>query len=232
MTIEVDLECYLRPTSFIDSDAPSIKRYADEVAEGASTDEQRVVRLFYAVRDGVRYDPYSITNDPANYRASRVLEQKRSYCIPKAVLLTALARAVGVPARLGFADVRNHLASEKLLSLLGSDLFVFHGFTEFWLDQRWVKATPAFNLELCERFGVRPVEFDGRTDALFQEYSANGRRHMEYVAMRGCFADLPLEKIISAFKREYGDRFTWAGTEHEHDELFDATGARYRAPCT
>jgi transglutaminase-like putative cysteine protease len=217
-----DLAPYLVPTWFIDCDNPTVRRRADEVVAGAASDEERSARLFYAVRDGIRYDPYSITSDPDDYRASTVLAQRAAYCIPKAVALTALARAAGIPARLGFADVRNHLASEKLLARLGTDLFVFHGFTEFWLAGRWVKATPAFNIELCERFGVRPLEFDGRSDALFHECSADGRRHMEYVAERGSFADLPFEEIMRTFAACYGH--IWTGTGQVHDELFDPRG--------
>ena len=218
-----NLEPYLVPTWFIDCDSLAVRHRAEQVAGGAAGDEERAARLFYAVRDGIRYDPYSITSDPGGYRASTVLAQQAAYCIPKAVALTALARAVRIPARLGFADVRNHLASEKLLARLGTDLFVFHGFTEFWVAGRWAKATPAFNIELCERFGVRPLEFDGRRDALFHAYSADGRRHMEYVAERGSFADLPFEAIMRAFAACYGQ--IPAGADRDRDELFDPPGA-------
>jgi transglutaminase-like putative cysteine protease len=214
-----DLEPYLVPTWFIDCGSPAVRLRAEQVAAGAAGDEERATRLFYAVRDGIRYDPYSVTSDPGGYRASTILAQRAAYCIPKAVALAALARAVRIPARLGFADVRNHLASEKLLARLGTDLFVFHGFTEFWLAGRWVKATPAFNIELCERFGVRPLEFDGRGDALFHECSADGRRHMEYVADRGSFADLPFEEIMKAFAACYGH--IAADADRDRDELFD-----------
>ncbi len=219
MAEPLDLEEYLRPTWFLDWDTPAVRAYAEDVVAGATTDEQRVVRLYYAVRDWIRYDPYLISSEPADYRASTVLERRRSYCIPKAVLLTALARSVGVPARLGFADVRNHLASEKLLAWIGSDVFVFHGFSEFWVGDRWVKATPAFNIELCERFGVRPLEFDGRADALFHEYSLDGQRHMEYIAQRGSFGDLPLEEILRTFGQTYGNGVA-AGGPQERDEMF------------
>ena len=222
MPVSEDLELYLRPTWFVDCDTPAVRRRAEEAAAGATSDEERAARLFYLVRDGIRYDPYSITADPGDYRASTVLAQPAAYCIPKAVALTALARAAGVPARLGFADVRNHLSSGKLLARLGTDLFVYHGFTEFWLGGRWVKATPAFNIELCERFGVQPLEFDGRSDALFHEFSADGRRHMEYVAQRGSFADLPLGEIMAAFAARYGDMPAGAG--RDRDELFDPRG--------
>lgn len=218
MQYSEEFDQYLSPTWFIDCDNPRIRNYALQITDGCATDEERSVKLFLAVRDGLRYDPYGITDDPLDYRASVVLDRNAAYCIPKAVLLTALARAAFIPARLGFADVRNHLASDKLLALLGTDLFVFHGFTELWLDGRWVKATPAFNIELCERFGIHPLEFDGRHDALLHEYSVDLRHHMEYVAARGSFADLPFDNIVSTLKSNYGE--IW-NLQREHDKLFD-----------
>ncbi|HUZ19581.1 MAG TPA: transglutaminase-like domain-containing protein [Acidimicrobiales bacterium] len=221
MLSEAELAECRRATWFVDSDHPRLVARARELTAGATSERERAVRLFYAVRDGLRYDPYSITTDPADYRASNVLGQTAAYCIPKAVLLTALARAAGIPARLGFADVRNHLASDKLLARLGSDLFVFHGYTEFWLAGTWVKATPAFNIELCRRFGVHPLEFDGRDDSLFHEFSVDGRRHMDYVASRGSYVDLPLTEIIEAFEREYGSGYRSRPPERQADALFD-----------
>src|SRR5918999_399798 len=179
---------------FIDSDHPDVVAFAREATAGATTDREKAVALFYAVRDGIRYDPYSMTDDPETYRASAVLRSRVSYCIPKSVLLCAAARGVGLNARLGFADVRNHLNSEKLRDRLGgTDLFVWHGYTEFFLNGRWVKVTSAFNIELCERFGVLPLEFDGEHDALLHPYTADGRDHMEYVKERGAFDELPLD---------------------------------------
>ena len=117
--------------------------------------------------------------------------------------------------------MRNHLASPKLLALLGTDVFAFHGFVELWLSGRWVKATPAFNLELCERFGVRPLEFDGVHDSLFHQFSVDGRRHMEYVRDRGSFADLPLSSILATFAELYGPSYATAASIHGADDLFD-----------
>jgi transglutaminase-like putative cysteine protease len=169
------------------------------------------VALFYAVRDGIRYDPYTMCDDPETYRASAVLKSGVSYCIPKSVLLVAAARAVGLTARLGFADVRNHLNTEKLRERMGeSDLFVYHGYAEFLLDGRWVKVTSAFNIELCERFGVMPLEFDGEHDALLHPFTADGRHHMEYVRDRGTFDDLPLDEIIAEFRATYPRMFEGA----------------------
>ena len=194
---------------FVESDHPDVVAFAEEATAGATTDRDKAVALFYAVRDGIRYDPWAISSqDPETYRASTVVRDRVSFCIPKSVLLCAAARAVGVPSRLGFADVRNHLNSEKLRERLGgTDLFIYHGYTEFFLDGRWVKVTSAFNIELCERFGVLPQEFDGEHDALLHPFSADGREHMEYVRDRGSFDELPYGEILDAFRATYPRMF-------------------------
>ena len=198
-----DLNAFLAPTRFVDSDAPEVRDYAARVTAGASDPRERAVALYYAVRDGIRYDPYSVQVDPDAYRASRIVQAPAAFCVPKAVLLAAAARAVGIPARLGFADVRNHLASEKLRARMGTDLFVFHGYTDLYLDGGWRKATPAFNRELCSRFGVPPLEFDGTADAMLHAFDGEGRRYMEYVRDRGTFVDLPLDEMLRVFRELY-----------------------------
>ena len=195
--------------TFVDSDHPDVVAFAEKATAGATTDREKAVALFYAVRDGIRYDPWAISSeDPETYRASTVVRDGVSFCIPKSVLLCAAARAVGLTARLGFADVRNHLNSEKLRERLGgTDLFIYHGYTEFFLDGQWIKVTSAFNIELCQRFGVLPQEFDGEHDALLHPFSADGREHMEYVRDRGSFDELPYEEILDAFRATYPRMF-------------------------
>jgi transglutaminase-like putative cysteine protease len=205
------LEPYLIPTPFIESEHPAVVAFAREAAGSAPSERERVVRLFYAVRDGIRYDPYTCGLSPELFRASITLERRRSFCIPKAILLAAGARALGVPSRLGFADVRNHLATRRFLELLRTDLFVFHGYTELFLGGRWVKATPAFNRSLCEKFGVEPLDFDGMEDAVLHPFDGEGKRFMEYVRDRGSFADLPLEEMGRAFRGHYGHLFDEQG---------------------
>ncbi|HKI98848.1 MAG TPA: transglutaminase family protein [bacterium] len=197
----------LQPTRFIESTAPEVVRFARETVGDARDDVQRGVMLYYAVRDEFRYDPYRITLDETCFRATTVLREGAAFCIPKAILLAAAARAVGIPAALGFADVKNHLTTQKLLDAIGTDLFIYHGYTLLKLDGRWVKATPAFNLSLCERFGVKPLEFDGRSDALLHPFDAQNRKHMEYVNDRGVYADFPFQEIASSFRRFYARYF-------------------------
>ncbi len=109
--------------------------------------------------------------------------ERGGHCIDKALLLAACARVLGIPSRLHFANVRNHIGTAKLEAMLGTDLLVFHGYTELFLEGRWVAATPAFNKELCAHLKVPPLEWDGRTDAIFQAYSA-GRSPLHGVRPR------------------------------------------------
>jgi transglutaminase-like putative cysteine protease len=191
------------PAPFVDSDAPAVVAFARGATAGRVEPRARAVALYYAVRDSVTYTPYCDFRSLETYRASAVLARGAGFCVGKAALLAAVARAEGIPARLRFADVRNHLCTPRLRALVGGDVFYYHGLVELELDRRWVKATPAFDLSLCERFGVLPLEFDGREDSVFQPYDRAGRRHMEYVRDRGVHADVPVADILATFEREY-----------------------------
>jgi transglutaminase-like putative cysteine protease len=198
---------YLVPTDIIDSAHPRVLDYVRQKAGGVGADPvSRAVRLYYAVRDDIWYDPYLPFYKPEHYRASHVLERGRAFCIGKAALLCALGRASGIPSRVGFADVRNHLATRQLLEFLGSDIFVFHGYTEFFLEDKWVKATPAFNTELCRRHRVKPLEFNGREDSIFQPFNEDRRFFMEYIRDHGTFAEVPLARILAAMETTYGEK--------------------------
>ena len=203
------------PTWFIDSDSPEVAEFVERTlaSAGVSRSDRRAVAvaLFNAVRDGIRYDPYRVSHDPADFRASAVAQSSSNWCVPKAVLYTAALRHVGIPARLGFADVRNHLTSAKLSESMGTDLFAWHGYTELDLDGRWLKASTAFNIELCRKFGTKVLEFDGEHDALMHPYDEAGNRHMEYVRQRGTFEDLPLDEIFATFAEVYPSSMTGGG---------------------
>ena len=198
-----DPQAYLEPTWYLDFDDPAVRAFAEKAVEGATTDVEKAVQLFYAVRDGIPYDPYKISGKADDYRASNTLAEGRGWCVQKGVVMAACARAVGIPARVGYADVKNHLCTPRLLELMGNDYFSYHGYVELWLEGRRVKATPVFNKTLCEKFDVKTQEFDGRTDALFQEFDTRGRRHMEYLLDRGPYTDLPFEEIYNDFWTRY-----------------------------
>jgi len=191
---------FLECGRFVESDAPSVVDFARSAVGDATGTIDMAVRLYYAVRDLVLYDPYQAYAREEAYSGRVALERGRGYCVAKAALLAACARAMGIPARLGFADVRNHLATPRLLEMNGGDVFRWHGYTDLWLDGKFVKATPAFNLSMCQRFDVMPLEFDGRNDSILHAYDRKDRRHMEYLTFRGAFADVPVQQIIATFR--------------------------------
>ena len=158
---------YLRPAALIDSGHPAIRAFADSIAGGLTDPVEKAVRLYYAVRDQVRYDPYGTPLVREAYVASTCLAQRHGYCVNKSGLMAALARCVGIPARVGYADVRNHMTTKKLSERMGTDVFYFHGYTDLFLDGRWIKATPVFNIELTDKFRLKPLEFNGRDDSIY-----------------------------------------------------------------
>ena len=202
---------YLESGEYIDSDHPAVQAFAAEHARGEN-DLERGVALYYAVRDRIRYNPFLDFTVPSAFRASDCIAAGEGFCIGKASLLAAATRAAGIPSRIGFADVKNHLTTPRLLEFMGRDEFIYHGFAELLIEGNWVKATPAFNLALCEKFRVKPLEFDGRSDSIFHPFDADDRRHMEYLRDRGSFADVPVAEIRQAF-REYYPRLYALGGE-------------------
>lgn len=195
-------EQFLKPGRFIDSAEPSVVAFAHKAA-GGGTEIERVLRLYRTVRDTIVYDPYVDVYDPVNYHASGVLAAGRGYCVGKSALLVASLRAIGVPARPGYADVKNHLTSRRLYEAMQTDVFIWHSYSDICLNGRWVKATPAFDSALCERVGLHALEFDGSADSLFHPFDRSGRRHMEYMRDRGPYADVPFDLITADFRAFY-----------------------------
>tara|TARA_B100000446_G_scaffold46105_2_gene42103 strand:- start:3386 stop:4123 length:738 start_codon:yes stop_codon:yes gene_type:complete len=197
----------LKATSVIDSEQADIVAYAKQKA-GELTDQKDIaVALYYAVRDEIRYDPYSFDLQESAFAASHTMAEGAGWCVPKAIMLAACCRALGIPARLGFADVKNHLSTERLRETMKTDVFHWHGYTSIYLKGKWVKATPAFNIELCDKFGLKPLEFDGEEDSIYHEFDRAGNRHMEYLLERGEYDDLPLAEMLALFREVYGNFF-------------------------
>jgi len=188
----------LKPTFFIDSDAESVKEKALELTEGVKGEKEKAKRIFYFVRDEIKYNALSPRSSPETFRASYVLSEREGYCVQKAVLLVALSRATGIPARLRFAEIRNHFMPPDFLELRGTNVFPYHGYTDLYLTGTWIKATPTYDLRTCQKAGLIPVDFDGEHDAILPLYTRDGRPNIEYVKDRGPYRDLPFGKIQEA----------------------------------
>jgi len=217
------IEDCLKPGSIINSDNPVVIEYASEILDGEDLNaREKAVKLYLRVRDDIKYNPYLPFYKAEHYLASNIIKSGTGFCIPKAALLCAVARASGIPARIGFASVRNHLSTKQFLSYLGTDVIAYHGFSELWIDGKWVKATPAFNAELCLLHKVPPLEFDGSNDSIFHEFNGEQKKFMEYTAFHGVYHDVPVDMIVEEWKRIYGcERVeTWIRlVEHNDGEL-------------
>ncbi|MHC1591839.1 MAG: transglutaminase-like domain-containing protein [Candidatus Helarchaeales archaeon] len=198
------MEEYLKPTYFVDFDSPIVMTVARDLTRGISDSIERAKIIFTWTRDEIRYDPYnSLFIGRSKYKASSRIKAGFGWCVQKACVLIALARAVGIPARFHFADIINYQVTEKLLKAMGTNLFVYHGYADLYLNDKWVKATPAFGRTLCNKFGLRLVEFDGIHDAILPETTLNGEKHVEYVKDRGTAAEFPFEEIFREFQKVY-----------------------------
>lgn len=194
---------FLEPTEFLDFDDFSVCDFAEKHTENAKTDKEKAVALYYAVRDGFQYNPNILDLRRQGLKASDLLKRNRGYCVEKAVLLAACARAVGIPSRLSFYIVRNHIATEKIEQVLEKNYLVFHGAAEMFLDEKWLKTTPSFNKQLCHYLNVEPLEFDGTSDSVFQQFDKSGNIFMEYLHDYGAFSDLPYQLYLEELKKHY-----------------------------
>jgi transglutaminase-like putative cysteine protease len=196
---------FLLPTEIIDSDNPRLIALAERITAGLDRPEDRAVALFEYVRDNIRYNPFSPFFLPEHYRPAFTLDREQGYCVQKAALLAGLARAAGIPARLLFADIRILRFEGRLRETMPTDVFTYHGYVELFVTDKWLQVTPSFELSLCERLGLKPVVFDGTTDAIFHKNDLAGRPHVVYLTHHGAYADVPVDEINAAWKRVYGE---------------------------
>lgn len=202
---DLGLEIYLLPTYFVDSHHPDVIDYAHSIVKEEKDPVQQAILLYNAVRDDFRYNPYNFSLKHVELKASTLLNRnpKQGYCTEKACLLNAVLRVVGIPSRFHFFDVRNHIGVEKYYEILKTDVLAYHSCSEVYLNGKWVKATPAFNKELCEKTGVPVLEFNGVDDSIFQKYSPEGEEFMEYLQDYGTCHDVPHDMFVQSLHQHY-----------------------------
>jgi len=201
----------LKPTFFMDFDHLIVQGKARELTEGIPKEDEigKAIKLFYFVRDQIRYTVKDANKsyNKENWKSSITIEKGYGFCIPKSILLASLARAVGIPSRLHYVDIINHMTSENLKKRMGSNLFIFHGFVELFLAGKWVESNCAFDKELCIRKDFPWVDFDGKKDGLFASTNKNGELFVEYVKDHGVYNDAPHQKIMEAWAEGYPSRY-------------------------
>lgn len=205
----VKFEKYLQATDFFDYDKSRVKDKAFEITENIDDISERVRALFYWVRDEIKYNMMSYVPDiKANFKASVTLRRGYGFCVSKAILLSTFARAIKIPARIHLADIINHKISQKVIDFMGTNIMYYHGYSEIYLDHKWIKLAPVFDKKTAEKAGFLPlVDFNENNDAMFNKYDNEGNLFVEYVKDHGVYSYLPLEEIKEAFREKYGELF-------------------------
>jgi transglutaminase-like putative cysteine protease len=205
------MEEYLKETQFLDYNHSNFDLFTKSI-ELSNSKKDLAVKLYMKVRDSFLYDPYHLDLTHEGLKASSVIPKKRSWCVEKALLLAALARKYEIPSRLGYAIVTNHIGVEKLVSLLRRPEIVFHGYTELFINDKWIKCTPAFDQRICKLSRVTPLDWNGVDDSMFQEYEQENR-FMEYLHLYGDFSDVPIQLMNEEMKKYY---------PHLFDEVYES----------
>lgn len=207
--MEQGMEIYLRPTETIDCGNPAILETAQRLTGGLVAEGEKARALFYFVRDEIHYNVYMLSTFIEDFRASLVLKREKGYCVQKAVLLAALARAAAIPSRLIFAKIRNHKVPAELSAQTGIDYFPSHGYTQLFLKGKWTSVTPAFDKDLCEKAGVPACDFDGENDAPLSPVDLAGGPYIEYLEKYEPQADLPFEWLHGKISPIWGEKRPW-----------------------
>jgi len=202
-----NLKLYLMPTYTIDSTHPAITKLAAKLTGDLQEPREKAITLFKYVRDNIDYSMYEFSEDEESLRASNVLLKGKGWCVQKAILLTALGRAAGIPSRLVVASIINYRAPKEVWEYMGTNIFFPHAYNQFYLDDRWIKTAATFNRDLCERIQVPVVEFDGYNDAALPEKDLNGNPYIEYVDEYGYYHDFLMKMFLPKIREMYGQGF-------------------------
>ena len=220
------MEGYLKCTEIIDCDTEAVRDKAHQLTSGLQTDKEKAISLYYFVRDEIKHNAYAPLHDPDRYKASNTLQAGNGICQQKAILLVALARAIGIPARVGLIDIRDHLISDTFREMIGGiNILPLHGYAELYLDGKWIHASPAYDIEICRRKRFVPVEFDGVNDAKDSPHDLDGNPHVEHLKYHGPYDDFPWDDILKYYMewsvslgREWGE-FKDAGEQMRQSKI-------------
>jgi len=163
------METCLKETYYYNFNNIVIQKILKKVNSHQSKKEQ-AIELYLLVRDGWKYNPLVYHTKKEHFKASEIMQRNGGHCLDKSILLITCLRALGIPAKIHLAKVKNHIGVERIIELLGNDELAPHGYVDVMLNGKWVACTPAFNKSLCDKLGVDVLEFDGENDSIFQPY--------------------------------------------------------------
>jgi len=160
----------------------TIKTIVSEITAGAKTDEEKIRRIFYFVRDEIEFGWIY----PQEIPAEEVLKNRKGVCMQKANLLVTMARAAGLKARFHFMYVRKNALEDFLPEFAYNkwlDPFP-HTFPEIYLKGRWVSMEATFDRKLHEICLKEKINF-GKYNTIAKDvsidFSADGvKGHQQY----------------------------------------------------
>jgi transglutaminase-like putative cysteine protease len=164
------MQDYLAATRLCDCDNPWLRKKAEETTNGATTPEEKALRIFYFVRDNIRFGMAF-----SRSRASRILKLGYGECLTKTNVQVALLRAVGIPAQMRWvmaqSKVLRGLVADFVLRLIASE--ASHFWAECYLRDRWVSCEATFDKPLYEgmlkqglitKGQIPTIDWDGEND--------------------------------------------------------------------
>ncbi len=194
---------YLSSTYYFDFENTAVQGLIEEFKSDKLSPKEKAVGIYLKIRDGWRYNPYHLSLLNTSYKASFIANKPDGHCIEKSILLIACLRGLQIPARIHLAKVKNHIGVERFMEKFGTDEITPHGMVDVFLEGKWLKVSPAFNKELCEKCNVATLDFDGQNDSIFHEFDKSGNKFMEYLEDYGSFKDVPVDFILNNFKENY-----------------------------
>ncbi|WP_438711611.1 transglutaminase-like domain-containing protein [Aquimarina muelleri] len=194
---------YLESTYYFDYESDEIQQLISDFKIESLSTKEKTIRLYLKVRDSWRYDPYNLSFSKENFKASIIAKKSKGHCVEKSIILIACLRALGISARLHLGKVKNHIGVERLTEKFGTNVLTPHGMVNVFLNDKWLKLSPAFNKSMCRICHVSPLEFDGENNSFLQQFNDEGNLFMEYLDDYGHFKDVPLEFMIKNAKEHY-----------------------------
>ena len=202
VNMDRESERFLKPTELINSDHPVIQAKAIELTTGLKSTEEKARRLFYFIRDEIRY-VFRAGQKAEEYPASQVLKRQRGFCTQKAILFCALARSCGIPAGIHFYDIVDYTLPAEFINLLRTNVLYRHGIVALNFNGKWLQYDATLDIALVNRNNLIPVDFSPQRDCLMPAATRTGNKHIEYIRDYGLYSDISYSEIRSWFEQFY-----------------------------
>ena len=169
----LNIDEFLCPTQMCDSNNPFIITKALNLTEGATTNKEKAMRIFYFVRDKIKYqiNPYFST-------ASRTLNYRHGFCVSKSNLQIALLRALNIPARYHVVNLQSSCLNPFFPNWIVKnfpEIIDHHSICECFLNNTWVACDSTFDKDLIDGAKIKGI----LSQDVFSEIDWDGEGNLE-----------------------------------------------------